>query len=612
MSKTLLLFFICAALVGHVSGCSSGPDWFEDAAAREDLEFISYSGDRLWYIIDTMGSGAALGDYDGDGDVDVFLMTGSAITDSYQEEAAGYTNALWRNDGGGKFTDVTAEAGVGRSGWSNGAAFGDYDGDGDLDLFVARHGPDLLYRNEGGGRFVEVGEQAGVADPGWGAGVVWFDYDGDLDLDLYVANYAFFDPVEQNGKVTWFTDGLTQFPHHFPIQGNTLFQNQGNGTFIDVTKATDAAGTGRALGVVATDIDDDADLDLYIANDVGNDDLLRNDGGRFVNIGLESGVAVDGDGNFQAGMGVAAADYDNDGDIDLFVTNYAGELNTLYRNEGGGFFIDVTRSAGLANQRIVDSVGWGAGIHDFDLDGNLDIMVVNGHILGSMVLGWMRLFGDPEPNDVPQMRKESYRAGADQSRLLFLGKGDGTFVDVTDEAGSTFSTKWMGRGAAFGDLDRDGMLDVVVTNKNQPAQVLMNRMPRHGSWLALELRGRPPNVFAIGARARVFAGKRVLTREVYAGTSYLSADDTVLHFGLGQAPVIDRIEVRWPGGATRVYPGPAINRRHVIREEDEPEPPFAVSPAAGPAEDGAVQARPAILEPENQAGGGSDVPGAGR
>jgi hypothetical protein len=599
-------------LIGLASGCASGPDWFEDVAAREQLEFISYSGDRLWYIIDTMGSGAALGDYDGDGDADVFLMTGSAITDGYQEEAAKHADALWRNEGGGKFTDVTAEAGVGRSGWSNGAAFGDYDGDGDLDLFVARHGPDLLYRNDGGS-FVEVGEQAGVADPGWGAGVVWFDCDGDLDLDLYVANYAVFDPVEQNGKVTWFTDGLTQFPHHFPIQGNTLYQNQGDGTFLDVTKVADAAGTGRALGVVATDIDDDADLDLYIANDVGNDDLLRNDGGRFVNIGLESGVAVDGDGNFQAGMGVAAADYDNDGDIDLFVTNYAGELNTLYRNEGGGFFIDVTRSAGLANQRIVDSVGWGAGIHDFDLDGNLDILVVNGHIQGNMVLWYLRHFAEAAPTDVPQMRPEAYRAGADQSRLLFLGKGDGTFVDVTDEAGSTFSTEWMGRGAAFGDLDRDGMLDVVVTNKNQPAQVLVNHMPRRGSWLALELRGRPPNVFAIGARARVHVGTEVFTREVYAGTSYLSADDTVLHFGLGSAVVVDRVEVRWPGGATRVYPGPAINRRHVIHEEAEQEPPFAIpSPAAGPAENGAAPVRPAILGPETRPDEPSRASGAGK
>jgi hypothetical protein len=585
LSKPLLASSLCLSLVWIAPGCRSGPDRFVDAAARQGLEFISYSGDRLWYIIDTMGSGAALGDYDGDGDADVFLMTGSAITGAYQEEAAKHADALWRNDGGGKLTNVTVEAGVGRSGWSNGAAFGDYDGDGDLDLFVARHGPDLLYRNEGGGAFVEVGEQAGVADPGWGAGAVWFDYDGDRDLDLYVANYAVFDPVEQNGKVTWFTDGLTQFPHHFPVQDNTLFRNRGDGTFEDVTLAAGAAGTGRSLGVVATDIDDDADLDLYIANDVGNNDLLRNDGGRFVNIGLESGTALDGDGNFQAGMGVAAADCDNDGDIDLFVTNYAGELNTLYRNEGGGFFIDATRSAGLVNQRVLDSVGWGAGIHDFDLDGNLDLLVVNGHIQGDMVLWYLRHFSDSDPTDIPQMRAEAYRAGADQSRLLFLGKGDGTFVDVTDEMGDTFRAERMGRGAAFGDLDRDGRLDVVVTNKNQPAQALLNRMPRRGSWLELELRGRPPNVFAIGARARVHAGGRTLTREVCAGTSYLSADDTVLHFGLGPAAVVDRIEVRWPGGATTVHPGPAINRRHVIHEEAAPEPPLAVpSPAAGPAE----------------------------
>ena len=569
--------------LGLAAGCRSIPDQFVDAAADRDLSFISYSGDHLWYIIDTMGSGVALGDYDGDGDADIFLMTGSAITDEYQEEAAEHTDALWRNDGDGVFTDVTSEAGVGRSGWSNGAAFGDYDGDGDLDLFVARHGPDLLYRNEGNGRFSEIGAQAGVDDPRWGASGVWFDFDGDGDLDLYVANYAVFDPVEMKGKVTWFTDGLTQFPQHFPIAGNALFLNQGNGTFRDVTKETGAEGTGRALGALATDIDDDGDLDLYIANDVGNDDLLRNDGGRFSNVGLESGVAVDLNGQFQAGMGVAAGDYDGDGDIDLFVTNYAGELNTLYRNEGGGFFSDVTRHANLASQQITDSVGWGTGMHDFDLDGNLDLLVVNGHIQGDFVLWYLRHFADAGPSDIPQMRKDAYRAGADQSKLLFLGKGDGTFVDATEQTGPIFSEPRVGRGAAFADLNGDGLLDVVVSNKNEPAQILLNKMPRRGNWLELRLRGRAPNVFAVGARVRVRADGRTHTREVYAGTSYLSSDDTLLHFGLGQATSVDEIEIRWPGGKTEKRGGLPINQLHTIRDSEAGElPDTTISPASPP------------------------------
>ena len=571
-ASTLILFLLGA-------GCSSGPDLFEDAAARQGLRFISYSGDHLWYLPDTMGSGAALGDYDGDGDADIFLLTGGAITDAFAAEAALHRNALWRNDGGGKFSDVSEESGLAVPGWSNGAAFGDYDGDGDLDLYVTRCGPNILYRNDGG-RFADVSRSAGVDHAGWGAGAVWFDADGDLDLDLFVTNYAIYRLEEQKDKVKWFTDGLAQFPQHHPPEDDVLYRNNGDGTFTDITREAGAQGTGRGMGVVATDFDDDGDLDLFIANDVGFNDLLRNDGGRFTNVGFESGVAADENGNFQASMGVAAADHDADGDIDFFVTNYAGELNTLYRNDGGGIFTDITRRAGLQSQSIFDSVGWGTGIFDFDLDGSQDILVVNGHIAGDIFLWYMRNLANVPKGDIPQMRPEAYEGGADQERLLFLGRGDGTYIDATDRMGRAFREPRMGRGAAFGDLDADGRIDVAVTNKNGPAEILLNRIPPAGNWIAIELRSRAPNVFAIGARARVHSGGRVRAREIQAGGSYLATDDTVLHFGLGAATTVEKVEIRWPSGRMQSFENLEINRRHLLKEATSETPAEAI-PAAG-------------------------------
>jgi len=514
------------------------------------------------------------------------VQSGHAILDEYQEQAHQYPDGLWRNDGDGKFTDVTREAGLGATGWSHGAVFVDYDGDDDLDIYVSRHGRNLLYQNRGDGTFSEVGTRAGVDNPGFGGGVSFADFDGDGDLDLYVANYAIYDLEEQKGSVQWFTDGVKQFPQYFEQQDNALYRNNGDGTFTDITDEANAKGHGRGLGVLATDIDDDEDIDLFVLNDVGVNNMLVNDGtGKFTEEGLIIGVDRNADGAFEASMGVAGGDWDNDGDIDLIVTNYGGEQNTLYRNEGDGLFLDVTREIGLVNQTVLDCVAWGVGFQDFNNDGRFDLLVVNGHVVPDYI-GWYMGQINDSTGDISQMRSNAYRGNAEQTKLLFLGQEDGTFRDVTEEAGPGIQSPRMSRGAAFADFDGDGRVDVAVTNKNSNAQVLMNRMlttiapadgeeveadtvadatpsggsdapgpaaPKDRSWVRIALRAPAPNTRAVGARVRLHSGDLTLTREVYAGASYISSHEYVLHFGLGKREVIDAVEVRWPGGKTEVF-----------------------------------------------------------
>jgi len=565
--RPVLIPLVLLALI--LCGCASGPDLFHDLAEEQDLEFTSYTGDNIWYLIDSFGAGLAAGDYDGDGWPDLLLLTGSAITSAHQEAAADHSNALWQNQGG-RFLDVTGPAGLSRSGWSNGAVFADYDGDGDLDLFVARHGPNLLYRNDGDGTFTEVGRQAGVDDPRWTTTGCFADFDGDGDLDLYLSNYCEFDVEAQRDTVRWFT--IQQFPHYFEPQDNALLRNDGDGTFTDVTAEAGpagVAGTGRSLMVLATDHDNDGDVDILVANDIGLNDLYRNDGGmRFVNEGLESGFACDAEGRFQASMGLAAGDVDGDGDLDLIASHYGNEYHTLYISDGKGHYTDETLRAGLVNERTMDTVGWGVGFHDFDLDGRLDLLLVSGHVITNFVRrGMLWHWGqDAEKLDDaeyiqenPQMDDAAYNLGADQPKLLFLGKGDGTFQDVSEAVGETFATPRMSRGAAFADFDGDGRIDVAVSNKNQPAQVLLNRMPPKGHWIKVDLRARAPNHFAVGARVFLKTGDVTQMREIHAGTSYCSSDDYVVHFGLGAAARADELRVRWPDGSEQSFGGLAAD-----------------------------------------------------
>jgi predicted nucleotidyltransferase len=410
------------------------------------------------------------------------------------------------------------------------------------------------------------------------------DLDGDGDLDLYVSNYAVFDIEEQRGTVRWFP--VEQFPHYFPPEENILYRNDGDGSFTDVTAESGSAGNARSMTVLATDYDDDGDIDLFVANDIGFNDLYRNDGGlRFRNVAVEAGVACDAEGRFQASMGAASGDYDNDGDIDLFVTNYGAEYHTLYRNVGNGFFTDVTVAAGLATREAIDTVGWGVGLYDFDLDGNLDLLLVSGHVLDGIALFGMRntwLAGgiDEELKAYPQMTGPAFALGSDQPKLLFLGRGDGTFLEASEQAGRTFRLPRMGRGAAFADFDDDGRIDVAVSNKNQPLQVLLNRIPPAGSWLKLELRARPPNVHAVGARVWVHTPAVTLTREILAGSSYCSSDMYTAHFGLGVDPGPVEVEVRWPDGKVERFSGLLPERHYLVRQGVPETRQIAPAPAA--------------------------------
>jgi hypothetical protein len=569
-----------------VTSCRNcGPEHFVDAAIESDLSYVSYTGDNLWYLVDSIGAGLAAGDYDGDGRTDLVLLTGSAIIDSFKEAAAEHSNALWRNEGG-TFRDVTAGSGLGTSGWSYGAALADYDGDGNLDLFVACQGPNLLWRNNGDGTFANVASEAGVDDRQWAAAGCFSDFDGDGDLDLYVTNYAHYDVEKNKDTVTWYT--VEQFPQFFDPCPNVLYRNNGDGTFSDVTELARVGGDGRGMTALATDYDDDGDPDLFVANDIGFNELFRNDGDLvFTDVSIESGVSCDSEGVFQASMGATSADYDADGDMDIMVTNYGGEYHTLYRNDGDLLFTDVTRAAGLVNQDVLDSVGWGIGLFDLDLDGHLDVLSVNGHVVHNYIIDYFHWWGDDEQAELfPHMQAPAYNMGADQPNFIFMNNGDGTFRDESHQHGLTFCEEFMSRGAAFADFDDDGRIDVAISNKNQPARILLNRIPPRGNWLKLELRAPTPNTRAIGARVRVEAATRNWTREIQAGSSYCSSDDSTVHVGLGDAPSADRVVVRWPDQSVEFFGPLEGNATHRITQGDGVQQgTFSAQPSSGRTEE---------------------------
>jgi enediyne biosynthesis protein E4 len=531
---------------------------FVEAADASGLTFKHENGATgRYYIAEEMGSGVALFDYDGDGDLDVFLVQGKVLEPGAKPRAGTQAGSrLFRNDlamaPDGRpslhFTDVTARAGVGLDAYGMGAAVGDYDNDGDLDLFVTTFGPDTMYRNNGNGTFTDVTKEAAVSDPLWSTSATFFDYDRDGDLDLFVANYLDF-TIAGNKSCT---DplGAPDYcgPRVYRPVPDRLYRNEGNGRFTNVTEAAGISkADGAGLGVVAADYNGDGWLDLYVANDATPNQLwINRHDGTFVDEGLLSGTALNAAGNPEGSMGIASGDFDRDGDEDLFITNISGETFVLYRNDGATGFEDVRVPTGLAAP-TASSTGFGTEWLDYDNDGWLDLFVANG---GVNVIESQR--GQPSPF---RMKNQ-----------LFHNTGNGRFVETSALAGPAFERAEIGRGAAFGDVDNDGDTDIVVTTNGGPVRLLLNQTGKQNHWLQVSLEQSPQNRFGVGARVGVErAGSPTLWRRVHSDGSYLAASDLRVQFGLGSDARITAVVVQWPDSASERWTDVRPDQRVTLR-----------------------------------------------
>ncbi len=529
---------------------------FVDVAAEAGLDAVTYGGgpDKD-HILESVGTGAAFVDVDGDGRLDVFLVNAWALDEEPSGVRLKGRNALYRNRGDGTFEDVTDRAGVADGGWGCGVCAGDFDGDGHVDLYVTNFGPNRLYRNNGDGTFDQVAEAAGVADPGWGAGAAFFDAEGDGDLDLYVANYieATMDEVLAARRTSTWREAVKVLAGPFGMRGgrDRFYRNNGDGTFADATDAAGMADTAESygLGVLASDLDDDGDVDVYVANDSNPNFLYRNDGaGTFTEVATWSGAGLSGDGIAQAGMGVDAGDLDGDGLEDVFVTNFTQDTCTMYRNLGGLMFLDISAELGL-KATTHQALSWGCALFDPDLDGDLDVVIANGHIY-------------PQVEQVPDLG-ETYR-----QRPILLRNDGGRLTDVSREAGPGLQLAASARGLAVGDYDGDGDPDLLITAMDDPPLLLRNDTSRSAHWATLRLfdrHGAP----AINAVAILTAGGVTRRREQRSGSSYQSQNAPELYFGLGDAATIDRLEVRWPGGRRVVQNDLAADRPITLKEPTE-------------------------------------------
>lgn len=527
---------------------------FTNTAREAGLNAVTTYGGKTTnrYLLETTGCGVALLDYDGDGWLDVFLVNGSTLEGF--PKGSEPTNHLYRNRHDGTFEDVTEKAGLKASGWGQGACAGDYDNDGDDDLFVSYWGRNRLYRNNGNGTFSDVTESAGVLDrrDRWGAGCAFLDYNRDGRLDLFVANYIDMDlrtaPVPESGLCLYKGVPVACGPPGLQGGRNVLYRNEGNGTFADVS---DSSGIARAagtygLGVSTLDFDNDGWTDLYVANDSSPSALYHNNhDGTFTDVGVRSGCAYSQDGKPQAGMGVAVADFDRNGTFDIFKTNFAGDTSTLYVNTGDGFCDDRTFASGIGlNTRWL---GWGVGFLDLDRDGWKDLFLVNGHVY-------------PE---VEQLKTE---AGYKQRKVVYRNLRNGRFEDISERLGPPIATPKAGRGAAFGDIDNDGDIDVVVNNVHDAPDLfrLDSRAPHH--WITVKLVGVFSNRNAIGAKITLVSAGGQQVDEVRGGGSYYSQNDFRVNFGLGDAARVDRLEVRWSNGLIESWSSPPTDQIVTLKE----------------------------------------------
>jgi len=524
---------------------------FSNIAAEAGLtrRFTSGHETSKRFIIEANGSGVAMLDYDNDGRLDLFMVNGSRLDGFKVGDTP--TNHLFRNNGSKGFEEVTRKAGVDQTGWGNGIAAGDIDNDGWTDLYVTYWGPNLLYRNRGDGTFEEIGVKSGTAGPAreWSSGATFFDYDRDGRLDLLVTSYLEFDPSTtplpgRSPNCEWKGMPVLCGPRGLPFGRVRLYRNLGDLRFEEVTVKS---GIGGLKGIyaftpVAVDLNGDGWTDIYIACDTTPSILLRNNrDGTFTDIGAEAGVAFSEHGFEQAGMGVGVGDFDNDGRLDLVKTNFSGDYPNLYRNTGDWIFEDVVIRAGLAvNPQYV---AWGIGMADLDNDGLSDILQVNGHVY-------------PEIDASTTKSQESYR----NPRLVYRNLGDGKFEDVSSLAGSGIAERYSSRGAAFGDFDNDGDVDLLVMNMGDAPSLLRNDLPvGSGRWVQLRLEGTKSNRSAIGAVVTLEAGGQRQTRALVGQSSYISQNDLRIHFGLGNAARIERLRVVWPNGQTEEFSGATVD-----------------------------------------------------
>ncbi len=498
------------------------------------------------YICENMTSGLALFDYDGDGRIDIYFPNGAPLPGAEADQPP--KNRLYRNNGDWSFTDVTDHARVGDTGYGLGAVAGDLDNDGDQDLYVSNFGPNVLYRNNGDGTFSNTTVGAGVGNGDrFGAGVCFLDMDKDGDLDLYAANYIVF---SCDMHVPYSIMGIPSYraPQDYKPDPDTVYRNDGDGTFADVSDESGvAARAGTGMGIVCGDYDNDGDTDVFVCNDVMGNYLFENDGtGNFSEVALIVGVAYNFSGTWLSSMGVDCGDYDNDSLLDFFMTDYQGELPALYRNSGRGFFEDATLRA-RAGMKALPHVNWGTGFVDFDNDGDRDIFIANGHL-----------------QDNIEVRDDTAEYQARNN--LLMNNGQGRFVDVSESGGDGMRVKLSSRGTGFDDLDNDGDIDVVVLNSRREPTILKNDTENDNHWLQLRLRGDRSNRDGVGARVIVTAGDLIQVDEVHAGRGYQSHSGRRLHFGLGKHKRVDRIEVRWIGGAVDILKDVAVDQLVTITE----------------------------------------------
>ena len=527
---------------------------FKDVAVEAGLTSETIFGEKKskQYILETTGTGVAIFDYDNDGWPDIFLVNGTQIGRS-----AGTAGYLYHNNHDGTFSNVTASAGLKTGGWGQGVCVGDYDNDGLDDLYVTYYGKNRLYHNEGNGKFKEVAESAGVAGSGseWSTGCAFIDYDGDGRLDIVVARYVDFKLETaalpgQNPSCTWKGAPVMCGPRGLKPAKNALYRNLGNGKFADVTEQAgiDKTSGHYCFSVSTLDYNNDGWPDIYMACDSAPNILYRNNGnGTFTDVAAVSGVAYNENGREQAGMGTTIADYDGDGQLDIFKTNFSDDTSTLYHNNGDGTFSDVTYAAGVAAN--TEDLGWGVMFFDYDNDGWPDLVLANGHVY-------------------PEV--DTYKLGStyEEPRLLYHNNGKGKFEDMSRSGGRGISTPWAGRGLAIGDLWNNGRIAILISNMNARPSLLVNQVSYPNHWIGIKTVGTASNRDGIGARVTIKVGSRILVDEVRSGSSYDSNSDMRLHFGLGAATSIDSVQVRWsgPGKQLEEFTGLKIDSINIVKE----------------------------------------------